>query len=94
MPRHQFSLKTLLWLMVVVAAFFGGMAIQRQLDTPARISRRLSGFTDQEGVLHPVWQDRIRLRDGSVWNGVDPVEPSQADELRKELEAEPRIKAP
>jgi hypothetical protein len=31
MPRPQFSLKTLLWLMVVVGAFLGGMAVDRQI---------------------------------------------------------------
>ena len=30
MRRPQFSLKTLLWLMLVVAAFFGGSAWQQQ----------------------------------------------------------------
>jgi hypothetical protein len=29
MPRPQFSLKTLLWLMVVVAAFFAGMRLEK-----------------------------------------------------------------
>ena len=32
MRRPQFSLKTMLWLMVVVAAFFGGIATERQLQ--------------------------------------------------------------
>ena len=31
MRRPQFSLKTLLWLMVCIACFFGGMATQSQL---------------------------------------------------------------
>jgi hypothetical protein len=31
MRRPQFSLKTLLWLMAAVAAFFGGMAVHRGL---------------------------------------------------------------
>lgn len=31
MPRIPFSLKTLLWLMAVVAAFCGGMAVQRAM---------------------------------------------------------------
>jgi hypothetical protein len=29
MPRPQFSLKSLLWLMVVVAAFFAGIQFER-----------------------------------------------------------------
>ena len=34
MPRPQFSIRTLLWLTLVVAAFLGGMAVQRQVDEP------------------------------------------------------------
>lgn len=34
MPRPQFRLKTLLWLMLCVACFLGGMAFQRRLDKP------------------------------------------------------------
>lgn len=30
MPRPQFSIRALLWLTLVVAAFFSGMAVQRQ----------------------------------------------------------------
>jgi hypothetical protein len=32
MPRPQFNLKTLLWLMALASATFGGMAWQRSLD--------------------------------------------------------------
>lgn len=31
MPRPQFTLKTLLWLVLAVAAFFAGMKFDRQL---------------------------------------------------------------
>jgi hypothetical protein len=41
MRRSQFSLKTLLWLMAVVAAFFGGMAWQKRLDAPVYIWKPL-----------------------------------------------------
>ena len=34
MSRPQFTLKTLLWLMVVVGAFLGGMALQKRLGMP------------------------------------------------------------
>ena len=34
MPRPQFSIRTLLWLTLVVAAFLGGMAVQKRLDAP------------------------------------------------------------
>lgn len=30
MPRPQFSLKTMLWLMLVAAAFFGGIRFERE----------------------------------------------------------------
>ena len=33
MPRPQFSIRTLLWLMLVVAAFFAGMTVQRSLTS-------------------------------------------------------------
>ena len=42
MSRPQFSLKSLLWLMVVVAAFFAGMAIQRHLDDAWAPMQRIS----------------------------------------------------
>lgn len=32
MLRPQFSFKTLLWLVAVVAAFFGGMAMEKRLE--------------------------------------------------------------
>jgi hypothetical protein len=43
MPRPQFSLKTLLWLMAVVAAFLGGMHLVemygQQLDVTAAVGQ-------------------------------------------------------
>jgi hypothetical protein len=35
MCRPQFTLRALLVAMLVIAAFFGGMAAQKQLDKPA-----------------------------------------------------------
>ncbi len=32
--RFQFSLRALMLAMLIAAAFFGGMAVQRQLDRP------------------------------------------------------------
>lgn len=32
MPRPQFSIRTLLWLTLLVAAFLGGMALKGKLD--------------------------------------------------------------
>jgi hypothetical protein len=59
MSRPQFSLKTLLWLMAVVAAFLGGAIVQWKLDEPRRdwdVSR--AGATIQT----------IYLRDGTRWH--------------------------
>ena len=36
MARPQFSIQTLLWLTLVVAAFFGGMGLQFRIDEEAR----------------------------------------------------------
>ena len=41
MPRPQFSLKSLLWLMAVVAAFFGGLAIGHQNTWQYRVIQAL-----------------------------------------------------
>lgn len=38
--RFQFSLRALLLLMLIAAAFFGGMAVQRQLDRPEPLRLR------------------------------------------------------
>ncbi|HEV3339265.1 MAG TPA: hypothetical protein VG125_02875 [Pirellulales bacterium] len=57
MRRPQFSLKTMLWLMVVMAAFVGGMAMQRQLDKPVDRTR-FCAYGEFESMT---------LRDGSTW---------------------------
>ena len=36
MVRPQFTLKTLLWLMAVVAAFLGGMEVQKKIEQRRR----------------------------------------------------------
>lgn len=41
MPRPQFSIRTLFWLTLVVAAFFGGMGAQSQLGRPFLLRDRL-----------------------------------------------------
>jgi hypothetical protein len=76
MPR-QFSLRTLLWLMAVVAAFCAGAAWQRQLDMPTTLSREqgLTHFKDKG--WRPHWRETIKLRDGSEWDRTtfdEPVE--------------------
>ena len=54
MRRPQFTLKTLLWLMVVVAAFFGGMAVQKSL-TPTPQMPVFSRATGRQIPAPPPW---------------------------------------
>ena len=64
--RFQFSLKWMFVAMLAVATFFGGMAVQRQIDAPISIEQRPS-------LIH-VWRtggETITLRDGSLWMKVD-----------------------
>ena len=70
-PRPQFSLKTLLWLMVVVGAFLGGMSLQWQLDRPARMVHLPSQHGDVDIMI---------LRDGSEWVMRVPPDSSGAQE--------------
>lgn len=55
MPRAQFSLKTLLWLTLVVAAFLGGMSLEREIE---RHRRLVLPYLEQEA---PQW---LRARRG------------------------------
>lgn len=56
MPRPQFSLKTLLWLTLVVAAFLGGMALQGRLDRPrslevwSGVDEEIEEMVDRDGI--------------------------------------------
>lgn len=56
MPRPQFTLRALLMAILVVAAFFGGMAVQRKLDEP------ISHHPAEGGAL-----EMKTMRDGSTW---------------------------
>ena len=67
MPRPQFSLKTLLWSMVVVAAFFGGAAWQRRqyaidredwLDMTLRQAETMASMHDDIKALHRQIRER------------------------------------
>lgn len=62
MRRPQFTLRALLTAMLVMAAFFGGMAVQRQLDKPTPI--RVLGF-DKGGRLHVT--ETMTTGDGTKW---------------------------
>ncbi len=58
MPRPQFTLRALLVAMLVVGAFFGGMAVQRRLDESASRIHLRSEHGDVDVMV---------LRDGSEW---------------------------
>ena len=80
MPRPQFTLRALLVLMLAVGCFFGGMAVQRQLDQPELISRtrglklfKMKGLKIKES--QPTLHETIRLRDGSKWERVIDEKP-------------------
>ena len=51
MPRPQFTLRALLVAMLVVAAFFGGMAVQRRLDERKRSAAVLIFDFDADGDM-------------------------------------------
>jgi hypothetical protein len=61
MPRPQFTLKTLLWLMAVVAAFCAGAAWQRHLDKPVWWGRHLFGSMSQTVLI-----EEMVMPDGEV----------------------------
>jgi len=64
MPRRfQFSLKTLLVAMLVVAAFLGGMALQRRLDEP---TIRLSPFSTHSWG-QTTFTEMMTMPDGTKW---------------------------
>lgn len=53
MPRPQFSIRTLLWLTLVVAAFLGGMAFERERRSREELDRDY----DYSGPPSNVWID-------------------------------------
>jgi hypothetical protein len=66
MPRPQFSLTSLLWLMAAVAAFAGGMALQKERDEPLERGRSGSAKAPVEYMI---------MRDGKTWLHSDLFEP-------------------
>lgn len=64
MRRPQFTLRALLVAMLVVAAFFGGMAVQKQLDESEWISK---GHPASEMLTYEAALQIIRLPDGTQW---------------------------
>lgn len=73
--RFQFSLKWLFVAMLVVGAFFGGMALQKRLDKPIWLNRD----PPEDALFQRGWyRESIRLRDGTEWQRV--VHPAADDE--------------
>lgn len=63
MRRPQFSLKVLLLAMLVLAAFFGGMAVQRQYFTPLSIHPlSVEGNVESNGSV-----EELEMPDGTRW---------------------------
>jgi hypothetical protein len=65
MLRPQFTLRTLLTAMLVVAAFLGGMALQKRLDRPTY---------ERPGKMMPntIYIETMVIPDGSRWTrGID-----------------------
>ena len=60
MPRPQFTMRALLVAMLVVAAFFGGLSLQRFLDMP--VESWPSGASADDFALEI---ERINRRDGT-----------------------------
>ena len=67
MPSPQFTLRALLVAVLVVGAFFGGMALQRQLDAPVTGTKPIIG---RNGLTHI--HTFLELPDGSRWWDHDP----------------------
>ena len=61
--RIQFSLRELLLAMLVVAAFFGGMAVQPRLDEP---TRRLDYFGSHSWG-QTTFTETVTTPDGTEW---------------------------
>jgi hypothetical protein len=68
--RFQFSLKALLFAMIVVSAFLGGMALQKRLDKPTYERQFIPADV---GGVHV---DVLTMPDGTRWmRGVDSDTP-------------------
>jgi hypothetical protein len=63
MRRPQFSLKTLLWLMAVVAAFCAGAVWQRERDRQEESERLIELITEtvQPAIDHDIQEGGIRM---------------------------------
>ena len=67
MPRPQFTLRALLVLLLAAACFFGGMAMQRKLDTPVLVRRTQGVVHYKKWGFRPSVTETIRLHDGTEW---------------------------
>jgi hypothetical protein len=85
MRRPQFSLKTLLWLMALVAALFGGMQVDRAIMDQERESIRIH----EEAVRE--YEHRLDQRD--LQTGRAKMVPLDPDWLKAHLPQAPRPSA-
>ncbi|HVX12413.1 MAG TPA: hypothetical protein VHC22_14620 [Pirellulales bacterium] len=67
MQRPQFTIRTLLVGMLVVAVFFGGMAVQRMLARP--VGRHHQSLGGGNGRIEIEWTE---MRDGTKWYKMAP----------------------
>lgn len=65
MHRPQFTLRALLVAVLIVAAFFGGMAVQRRLDKP--LSHKKVTVAGSGGKIGST-SEMMVLRDGTKWH--------------------------
>ena len=61
--RPQFTLRASLVAMLVVAAFFGGMALQKQIDRPVSHAKSTWGSGNDVEI-----SEKMVLRDGTTWH--------------------------
>ena len=84
MPRRfQFSLRALLVAMLVVGAFFAGMALQKRFDKPRSHSKISVGGSGKMRVI----SETMVLRDGSRWDrdfGEDNVNAKEMTSVARE----------
>ena len=63
MPFPQFDIRTLLVAVLIVAAFFGGMVVQRRFLTPLSILRpSVLGSDESNGAI-----EILEMPDGTRW---------------------------
>ena len=77
MPRPQFSIRTILWLTLVAAAFLGGMAFEKE-----RRRREDDELINRSDLDHP-----FTKADFSIWIPQDQTLEDALSRRRKNLDA-------